>query len=108
VKLFLDDLRQPPDRTWTVARSFEAAKFLVSRFGVPAQISFDHDLGASNDGEPFKTGYDFAKWLIEEHLEGRIDISKTKITVHSANPVGRDNIEGLFASFERHRRKYGI
>jgi hypothetical protein len=50
-------------------------------------ISFDHDLG-----ENVPTGHDFAKWLVECHLDGKHLFPETfSYAVHSANPptVGR-------------------
>ncbi len=49
-------------------------------------ISFDHDLGAK------KTGYDFAKWLIEHNITGFFHI-------HSMNPVGASNIRQLLTHY---------
>ena len=95
MKLFLDDIRTPPDNTWAVVRSFDEGVEYITKNGVPDVISFDHDLGLE------ESGYDFAKWLVEQHLDGNIDISNIKIQIHSANPVGRKNIEGLFVSFRK-------
>lgn len=82
-KLFLDDLRNPPDSSYIVVRSFEVFKEYISTHEMPDLISFDHDLG------PEETGMDCAKWMVEEGY-----LIKNYI-VHSANPVGRKNIEGL-------------
>ena len=62
-KLFLDDLRTPPDNTWDVVRSYDEAIEFVMTHGVPNVISFDHDLGTE------ESGYDFAKWLVESELD---------------------------------------
>ena len=50
-------------------------------------ISFDHDLGLS------KTGYDVAKYIVENQIkiEG--------FQCHSMNPVGRRNIEDLLIHY---------
>ena len=55
-QLFLDDVRDPPAGDESViVRSFAEAVEYVERHGIPAFISFDHDLG-----ENVPTGHDFA------------------------------------------------
>lgn len=102
-KLFLDDVRNPPDSTWDVVRSYDAFVDYIEKNGVPDMISFDHDLAdehyatVSWQCEPLvdvidyttfkeKTGYECAKWLI-----ARGTLPK-EYTVHSLNPVGAQNI----------------
>lgn len=94
--LFLDDFRSPIDRSvsWTVCRTAEEAQELVLSQGCPQLISFDHDLGEA------MTGYDFAKWLIEQNETGGITIpSDFKFKVHSANPVGAQNIRAILTHY---------
>ncbi len=95
-KLFLDDLRFPVDDDFVIARNFDEAITLVETLGCPIFISFDHDLG---DNIP--TGFDFAKWLVECDLDkDGLFLSKDfDFYVHSANPVGKENIEGLLNGY---------
>jgi hypothetical protein len=102
VKLFLDDVRTPPDNTWIVLRNYSEAVQFIANKGVPDIISFDHDLGEE------ESGYDFAKWLVQKHLDGDIDILNIEIRIHSANPVGRENIQGLFKSFHKFMGKKDV
>jgi len=102
--LFLDDERFPgrglemgPEIDIVVSRSVEDAKRVVASRGEPFMISFDHDLG-----EGVQSGYDFAHWLVEMHLDKEIDIKDMHYYVHSANPVGRNNIVSLLERFARH------
>jgi hypothetical protein len=92
--LFLDDLREPANASQVVVRSYDAFIAQLSAHGCPASISFDHDLGEG------PSGYDCAKWFVEWVLDDparlRPDFS---FTVHSMNPVGRDNIIGLLQGF---------
>ena len=46
-----------------------------------------------------KTGYDAAKWLCDYCWTNGLPIPKWN--VHSANPVGRDNIKQLMENFEK-------
>lgn len=71
----------------------EAVKY-ISAAGWPDFISFDHDLGAD---EP--TGYDFAKWLVEQDLEHETLPKGFKFDVHSQNPVGAENITKLLNNY---------
>lgn len=93
-KLFIDDERSPPSDDWTVARSSIAAMALVKVYGMPMEISFDHDLSGDD------TSMLFIYWMIERILD---DINRIprgfKYYVHSQNPVGKANIIGLMDSF---------
>ena len=108
VLLFLDDCRNPSDcakymhlrnidnsiylRNWTIVRSYNEFVEWIKQHGLPAVISFDHDLDDS------LSGMDCAKWLVDYCLNnGKL---LPKYAVHSANPPGAENIEGLFKSFE--------
>lgn len=96
--IFLDDEREPGRdfgfEDVVVARTVAEAQATILSNGVPAFISFDHDLGP---GEP--TGHDFAKWLVESHLDGVIDIRNLAFYVHSQNPIGAENITMLLSMF---------
>lgn len=94
VKLFLDDLRDPPDTGWIVVRSFDECTEYLWENGIPDVISFDHDLGIG------PTGYDVAKWIIEKNLDGKLDIPENfSYYIHSANPIGKKNIQTLLDNF---------
>jgi len=91
MKLWVDDMREPPDTSWIVARS-AAAAIDVLRTGWVTELSLDHDLGDGRDG------YEVAAWL-EMHpalLPWRMDC-------HSANPVGRERIMAAFEGAQRLR-----
>jgi len=95
-KLFLDDLRAPPDGSWVVARSVAAAQHHITEYGVPLEMSLDHDLGNGTDAPVL------LHWLINQHLDGYLNVAKiATVNVHSANPVGRENLLGLWVSFMR-------
>jgi len=94
-KMFLDDERFPAEESgWDICRSFDEAVAFVKTNGIPAMISFDHDLGTG------KTGHDFAKWLCEHMLDNHIEPTFAYY-VHSQNPIGKANIEGLLEAFFR-------
>jgi len=101
-KMFLDDIRHPKTDGWVVCRSFDDAVSTVEAYGCfPAYISFDHDLGEEDQ----KTGYDFAKWLVEQEMNGKFSFPENfAFNVHSANPVGKVNIEGYLESYFRFKQ----
>lgn len=106
--LFLDDERNPRDvtwvliggvghwgATWEVVRSCEEAIAWVQKNGFPDVISFDHDLGLDHYGGDYsdgKTGYDFAKWLVNYDMDTNTMPEDFTFTVHSKNPEGARNI----------------
>lgn len=97
-KLYLDDLRTPRSSGWIVVRSFDEFVATIEQLGVPVEISFDHDLGWDEEHHcEQKSGYDCAKWLVEQEL------LVPRINVHSANPVGAANIRALLENYARFR-----
>jgi hypothetical protein len=97
--LFIDDERDPPrdGRNWIVARHWEEVMMTLRRNGMPGYISFDHDLG-----QDYHTGHDIAKLLIDLDMDGDDDFAlppEFDFYVHSQNPVGRDNINGLLTKY---------
>jgi hypothetical protein len=95
--LYLDDIRNPTtNRDWHIARSVSEAIDFINANGMPSYISFDHDLGPY----PEPTGYDFAKWIVNSCLDGDISLPEDfDFNVHSANPVGSNNITLLLDNF---------
>jgi hypothetical protein len=98
-RLFIDDIRDPVAPDWVIARtSFEAIALLEAR-GCPFEISFDHDLGGDD------TAMVVAKKLVSMDLDagGGFIPADFVYSVHSANPVGKGNIEGLLEAYLRQR-----
>jgi hypothetical protein len=118
-KLYLDDLRYPdlhPD--WRIARNYHDAVWMVTNYGMPYHISFDHDLAdvryddnwpgprGKEKSIPYEfTGYDFAKWFCNWVMDNNVDLEPIGFTyhVHSANPVGAENIRCYMANFMKDR-----
>jgi hypothetical protein len=84
-----------------VARSFEEAAAAVAERGAPAFVFFDHDLGDGPAGAV--SGADFARYLIERDLDLGDLPAGFRWLAHSANPIGRANIDGILAAYMRHR-----
>lgn len=99
MKMFLDDLREPPEGEWAVVRSTQEAKDFC-RDGIPSFISFDHDLGGND------RSVDFIKWMIERDLDNPGFIPNDfRYTVHSANPVGVLNIRAMLDRYLEFRNE---
>lgn len=92
--LYLDDLRPTPPEFERVYDYEEFVAFIMQN-GLPEFISFDHDLGLG------KTGFDCAKWLVEFCIDN--DLKLPEFFVHSQNPVGKENIEGLLNNFRKYQ-----
>ena len=129
-RIYLDDVRTPVENGWQVVRNYYELVNLVNKVGLNniELISLDHDLGDSAMNEYFtnvspnfkldynniseKTGYDAAKFLVDEFYKlnpERIEMNYTarkrtpfqfpQITTHSANPIGSANIMGYINNF---------
>ena len=117
-KLFLDDLRIPKDaiglvssnlnqfywaNDWDIVRCYDEFVSYITKNGLPDFISFDHDLAdehyiGTDTNE--KTGFECAKWLVDFCLDN--DGQIPDFMVHSANPVGKKNIESYLANAQKH------
>lgn len=95
--LYLDDERTPKtNKDWVVVRTPSEFKQTIEKMGIPCLISLDHDLGVE------ESGYDCLKWLVDKCIEHDINPAKVDIHAHTANPVGRVNIEKYVESWKKH------
>jgi hypothetical protein len=106
---------------WVVVRDYNSFCNHIIKNGLPDFISFDHDLADSHYNDLFsdenfvkddsdivlkydeyneKTGYECAKWLVDYCLEN--DKAIPDYIVHSANPVGKKNIESYLTNATKH------
>lgn len=90
-KLWVDDERNVPPG-WDVARNYDEAIEKLSTHNYD-QVSLDHDIASFRDDNREMTGYDIAVWLAERKNDGHY--VPPVITVHSANPAGRQRIQGV-------------
>lgn len=113
MKIWHDDIRRPPDATWVWARDNDTVKDILLRSGVEPDlesldgqsgwtnwvtaINLDHDLGLHDEdpdapgadlriGQGAETGLGLLYWMIDNNLV------PTRVTIHSMNPVGADNM----------------
>lgn len=133
--LWLDDIRNPfldnEGKVGSIKEIHHAIHWVlnydqfveyINKFGLPDIISFDHDIGedqytpeeywddyekskAYQEAQTYqdKTGMDCAKYLVEYCMDNNLELPV--FYVHSANPVGADNIRGLLTNFKKHYEK---
>ena len=89
--LFVDDLRKPNYDEWecsvSISKTYINAIQRLKEEGPFDIIDLDHDLGEE------KTGYDIAKYIVEHQ------IPLVGFRIHSANPVGKFNIQQLLTHY---------
>lgn len=96
-KLFIDDIRNPPDDSWIVTRDIKSTIDFLSNNGIPDVISFDHDLGGD------ETSIAIINYIIEEILDDNLCLPKDFVYyIHSANPVGSENIKSKMDQLIKH------
>ena len=122
--LFIDDERDPNDVTWApwyvkakyrtepwiVVRSYGDAMVEILSRGFPSYVSFDHDLGHEK-----YTGFELAKQLVENDIisgdrESRAGYRfspEFDYYVHSQNPIGKANIQGLLDNYLNFKSNQG-
>ena len=131
--LWLDDLRNPFEGKWieefapeylnsgSIIWVLNYEEFIewIRKNGLPQKICFDHDLGedvaiklvskgvnkkkAREVKKLAKSGYDCAKWLVDYCIDHDLQIPDWDI--QSANPVGKENINGLLINAKNHLAK---
>lgn len=115
MKIFLDDVRFPKSEGWAIVRNYDEFVFHIKLHGLPDEISFDHDLGKDEElanislgmfkrharalKKEIKSGYDCAKFLGEYCIDNGLPLPLWN--VHSANPVGKENIEMYLKNVEK-------
>jgi len=118
--IYLDDVRTPTqavgddNQSWVVVRSYDEFVEKVNEIGLDniQSISLDHDLGDTAvsewknnvyhnykldyDNITEKTGYDCAKWLVEQWMDNKPVVT---VMTHSANAIGSANIMGYINNY---------
>jgi len=118
-KIYLDDVRTPVDKDWTIVRDYEQFVSKIQDIGLEniELISLDHDLGdtamaewhknvyhnytLNYDNILEKTGMDCVKWLINQWLDGQPVVD---VVVHSANAVVSANMMGYINNYRHINR----
>lgn len=108
IHLFLDDVRdvirtigEPnEDELFVVCRDDNQFKQFVSAYHEHIyKYHFDHDLGIG-----LMSGHELAKWMIEFFQDEEF-YEKINFSVHSANPVGAENITKTIEGWNKYVTK---
>lgn len=118
VDLYLNTTPKFSEIEWTVVRNYDAFVSMIEEHGLPEIVALDRDLADSHyvpeeywdnyeaskayqeeaaKSYTEKTGEDCAKWLCEYCRKHDYDLPF--YIVHSANPVGRDNIKHILEDY---------
>lgn len=96
-KLWLDDIRKPPDFEWLWVTTSKQMITWLDLFGDKCyEIELDHDLGAEENGN----GYDVLKW-IEEKVYLNKNWVPPKIGIHTDNPVAKERMIQAVKSIDK-------
>lgn len=93
MKIWVDDLRTPPDDTWIWNKTSTGAIGILMvikalKLGNISLMSLDHDLGGDDTTRPV------VLWMCEN------DFWPDEVVVHSANPVGIEWLEGMIRRYK--------
>ena len=106
MKIWLDDIRTPPDGSW---KWLKTAEDVIDWFRLNHDVWDVEILSLDNDlGEGLDEGYKVLDWLEEKKFYVPNFVVPKKIQIHSADPVARrrmeQSIERMVGS-NRYRRK---
>jgi len=114
MKLWIDDIRNAPDESWTVARTVTSAIKAIAQFQFD-EISLDHDIShqvvVGSLSRPYPCEETFqavayyiaTKYCHDFPIGGGLNVARLniypKITIHSANLVGADEILNILKDY---------
>lgn len=127
MKLFVDDIRNAPDESWTVARTVNAAISAIDTFDFDV-ISLDHDIshqvsvGLLSRPYPCEETFTAVAYFIKakyflalmekEMLKNGIHTSPKsklpKIIIHTSNPAGAVKMTGILKDFDVEQDHKGL
>lgn len=91
MKIWVDDIRTPPDESWLWFRNSHECivylRYAMGAWGID-EMSLDHDLGDDDTSRPI------VMWMCEN------DFWPVEVRVHSANPVGVEWLEGMIERYK--------
>lgn len=103
MKLYIDDIRNAPDESWSVARTVRSAIAFIHQFGSEIEhISLDHDIshqvavGALSRPYPCEETFASVAYFLGAYYRDR---EQPKITLHTANPKGAQTMENILAQY---------
>ncbi len=104
-RMYIDDLRTPsPEEMvandYVIVRSSQKAIDYIEEHGLPAFISFDHDLGRDD------TAMKLVNFIVDSLLDDKFSMDQDfDFKIHSANPIGAANIDAKMRNIIKFMRK---
>ncbi len=105
MKLFIDDIRTPPDDSWHICRSVSAAIRAIDMFGgAITEINLDHDIShqvvVGKMSRPYPCEETFeavARFMVHfKNAQGDVGlIFNPVVHIRTSNPSGMKNIEKI-------------
>lgn len=112
MKLFIDDIRNAPDDTWTLVRTVTEAIRFIGRYWKDIEvISIDHDISYQVElnglSRPYPSPETYQSVAMFIEVIYMFVPAKPKIIIHSANPVGAEAIKNILVGFPIEIKAYG-
>lgn len=107
MKLWVDDIRNAPDESWTIARTVTTAIRAIRMFGADiTEISLDHDIShqvtVGDLGRPYpckETFLPVAMYIasvVDSTIDARVSW-RPVISIHTSNPQGGKEMATILA-----------
>ena len=99
MKLWVDDIRNAPDDTWTVARTITAAFNILSKMDAEI-ISLDHDISHQvSIGTGLERPFPCPETFVPVAHYAGLNHSAKKFHLHTSNPVGARVMKDLLMHY---------
>lgn len=105
MKLYVDDIRNAPNDSWTVCRTVSEAIRVLEAFHFD-EVSLDHDISHQvqfgKTSRPFPCPEDFASvaLYLAAKYKDKPKEERPRITLHTANPVGAYKMREILSGFD--------
>lgn len=99
MKIWLDDIREAPEGWTRCFRPDEVIELIQN--GSVEEISLDYDLGLVDERGLDWNGEDVLKWIEREVVERGRSFRLPVVSIHSANPVGRERLQRALEAIQR-------
>lgn len=97
MKLWIDDMRDAPDESWTEIRKVQPGIEFLNHYGDQVtEISIDHDIENRPDDETFMPLCYYITLMSAASRIAKDTYWKPKVNVHSDNPVGARKMVEIF------------
>lgn len=95
MKLWVDDIRNAPDESWTVARTITSAIDVLSKFDFDV-VSLDHDISHQvSIGTELERPFPCTETFVPVAHYAGLNHSAKKFHLHTSNPVGAKVMKDL-------------